>query len=330
MPKGRKGRRSKSSLPVLHIAFVVVFVLAFLEALIISGLFKENLALKARLKTGSQSQLEAKPSVRQGNTRTRNKIAAKKRQRKVVSEKTLYTASGVGIRPASKKKKPLPKLVIVLDDWGYSNQNFYYLRDIALKLDISVLPNHRYSRAAAEMAHRYGKEVMLHLPMEPLNLDKRYWEGVTITTDMDNEQIRQTVLSLLDSVPYVMGVNNHMGSKATADRRVMDTVAGALKGRVIFLVDSVSSSSSVVCKAARNNGMRCLKRDVFIDNDSNISYIKSQLRRALRIAEKKGYAVAIGHDRVNTLRAILEMETELLTRAEVVTAGELVSSFDTN
>ncbi len=330
MPRGRRRRRPKVSLPVLHIAFVLVFLLAILEALIISGLFKENLALKARLEGVRQLQLGAKTSARQGVKSVRNKVATKKKQRKVVSKKSLKIASGVGVRTASKKEKPLPRLVIILDDWGYSNQNFPYLRDIALKLDVSVLPNHRYSRAAAETAHRYGKEVMLHLPMEPLNLDRKYWEKVTITTDMDEGQIGQTVLSLLDSVPYVKGVNNHMGSKATADRRLMNVVVKTLKGRVGFFIDSVSTPSSVVCKVAKENGMMCLSRDVFIDNDSSISYIKSQIRRALRVAEKKGYAVAIGHDRVNTLRAILDMETEILNRVEVVTAGELVSSFDSD
>ncbi len=224
----------------------------------------------------------------------------------------------------SAKVSSRPYLAIVLDDWGYSDRNIHYLKEIGIPLDIAILPGHRFSRQVAQVCRLYHKEVMLHLPMEPMKLSRSHWEPRTVTVEMSEEEIRGILDWALAEVPYAKGVNNHMGSRATADRRVMRIVLRELKRRGLFFLDSYSSPKSVVTEVAKEVGLPCVKRDVFIDNDLNPEYIKGQIRLGMKIARRKGYAVLIGHDRTSTLDTLLIMEPELLENVKVVFVSTLL------
>ncbi len=283
----------------------------FFLSLFVLVLWVENQQLKSQLRL-LKSQRSSKVS----------------RQKKAHSKAPVISQGKSG-KPVSSPRRSFkgtsrPYLAIVLDDWGYSDKNLHYLKEIGIPLDIAILPGHKFSREVVRICRLYDKEVMLHLPMEPMKLSRSHWEPRTITVDMSEKEIRGTIDWALAEVPSAKGVNNHMGSRATADRRVMGIVLRELKRRGLFFLDSYSSPKSVVMEVAREIGLPCGKRDVFIDNDLNPEYIKGQIRLGIRIARRKGYAILIGHDRTSTLDTILVMEPELLRNAKVVFVSTLL------
>jgi len=210
-------------------------------------------------------------------------------------------------KPKKEVKPPkvsLGRIAIVLDDWGYSLNNVSLISQIKSPLTVAVLPDLAYSKKVSRDLHNRGFEVMLHLPMEPK--EKYAMEKNTIRISMDEKQIRGIVardLSLLDNVK---GVNNHMGSMATSDLRTMGAVFKELKKRKLFFLDSYVIADSRCREAAKMCGLRFAKRDIFIDNRNEPSYIKQQLYKLKAKARKNGYAIGIGHDRRNTLQVLKE------------------------
>ena len=165
--------------------------------------------------------------------------------------------------------------------------------------------NHAIEREAAAA----GKGVMLHLPMETIS-------GLNpgpgkVTTEMDDAAIAAQVQRDLDDVDLATGVNNHEGSKATADPRVMNDVAAVLARDDRFFIDSLTSGKSIAESTAHAHGVRVAARDVFLDNRADVAYTEGQLRAAVAIAKRQGSAIAIGHPRPTTLEAIRAMVPEL-------------------
>ncbi len=198
------------------------------------------------------------------------------------------------------------KIAIVLDDWGYNASCLSMLKQITQPVTIAVLPNLPYSRRSAFEAKRKNFEVILHLPMEPLSGDYSSWEKDTITTEMDDATIRTIFARQLASIPYAKGVNNHMGSKATSDYRVMKTIFECLKKRKLYFLDSFVTSGSVAKQMARMTKVRFARRDIFLDNEEDPEYISSQLERLKEKAQDNGVAIGIGHARPNTLKVLVK------------------------
>jgi polysaccharide deacetylase 2 family uncharacterized protein YibQ len=176
-------------------------------------------------------------------------------------------------------------------------------------LTLAVIPKLAHSREIAEDAHRVGLGVMLHLPMEPVG--DKFMEPNTIRTTTSDADILRTLEAALADIPYVEGVNNHQGSAATCDERVMHTLLSALKKKDLFFVDSRTIAGSVGAKVAKETGVRFGARRVFLDNVVEVDPIKDQLRKAMQLALKNGSVIAIGHDKHATLRAIKEMVSEI-------------------
>jgi hypothetical protein len=146
---------------------------------------------------------------------------------------------------------------------------------------------------------------MLHLPMETLS-------GLNpgpgkVTTAMSDAQIVAQVQSDLAEVPLARGVNNHEGSKASADPRVMRAVIGVLAEHKLFFIDSKTNAASVGEDTARQMGVPTAARDVFLDNRADVAYSEAQLSAAAAIAQRTGSAIAIGHPRPTTLAAVRAM-----------------------
>ncbi len=196
------------------------------------------------------------------------------------------------------------KVAIILDDWGYNQANAAYLEGIKSKLTLSVLPRLPYSAAIARRAQALGHEVILHLPMEPRQNVRL--ERDTIMAKMSDKQIRAILDADLTAIPYVRGVSNHMGSKATEDPRVMGILFAFLKKRGVYFVDSNVTPRSVCRAAAEKSGIGFAARDVFLDNRAERDYISNQLAQLCNKARVNGYAVGIGHDRPLTLQILKE------------------------
>ena len=128
---------------------------------------------------------------------------------------------------------------------------------------------------------------------------------------MSDSEIKEVTQKAIHSIPGLIGVNNHQGSRATADRRVMKAVLGELKGNSLFFFDSRTSSQSVGTETARQMGIRTEENQLFIDNTDEVSAVKAKLRTAQDMAIKYGSVIVIGHARMNTAIAVSEMVAEL-------------------
>lgn len=202
-----------------------------------------------------------------------------------------------------------PRLAIIIDDcgqWPDTERGFIAL---PAALTLSVLPFMRYGTQIARDADAAGKGVMLHLPMEPRS-GPDAGPG-SVTTAMDDAAIAARVRDDLAAVPLAAGVNNHEGSRATADDRVMRDVAAVLAQRHVFFIDSRTGADTVAERDAAAAGVLTARRDVFIDDVADVAATESQLRRAADVAKANGSAIAIGHPRPTTLVAVRTLLPEL-------------------
>ncbi|MCX7698372.1 MAG: divergent polysaccharide deacetylase family protein [Candidatus Goldbacteria bacterium] len=195
-----------------------------------------------------------------------------------------------------------PKIAIILDDWGYNKDNFKYIEEIKYPFAISILPGLIYSKDAASLASKNKKLVMLHLPMEPKR--KLPLEKNTIKVNMSDGEIRYTLNKILSEIPYIKGVNNHQGSFATTDKRIMNIIMTILKEKNLFFIDSLTDEKSIAYKSAKENRILTNKRDIFIDNQKKVEYNEIQIDKLKKVAKKKGYAIGIGHDDYITLQVL--------------------------
>jgi uncharacterized protein len=205
-----------------------------------------------------------------------------------------------------------PKLAIILDDMGNDREAAEAVFALHYPLTISVLPYHAHSTEIAEEAQRRGLEVMLHLPMRAIANETP--EAHQLEAGMSGEEVARVLGGMLESVPTASGVNNHEGSLATADAKLMGELMPLLKQRDLFFVDSRTTAATVAFEEAERAGARSGFRNVpFLDDVQDVTAIRKQLELAMRGAKEKGAAIAIGHPHAETLRALKEM----LPRAEV-------------
>jgi uncharacterized protein len=210
---------------------------------------------------------------------------------------TAPPTAGAGIEPGTR-----PRLAIIIDDcgqWPVTERAFVAL---PFPVTLSVLPHVRFGSAIAHAADVAGKGVMLHLPMQTIS--GRYPGPGTITTSMPDAAIRSEVSNDLAELPEARGVNNHEGSLATQDARVMGDIADVLAHDGRFFIDSRTSSASVGESVARERGVRAASRSVFLDNVDEQSAIEARLLEAIADARAHGTAIAIGHPRAATLAAV--------------------------
>jgi len=193
----------------------------------------------------------------------------------------------------------------VIDDLGYNKHHEELLFSIDRPLTLAILPQLAYSGYFAEEGKKRGFETILHLPLEPDNEHDNPGPGV-ITVDMSPDGVRVILKKNLATVPGVVGVSNHMGSRATRDLSLMYLLGRELHAKNLIFLDSLTHPNSAGFAMARLAGTPTMKRDVFLDNQDDFDYITRQIEEAARVAKIKKQAVAIGHIRENTLRAIKE------------------------
>jgi len=206
----------------------------------------------------------------------------------------------------AKTAKPgdFPMLAIVIDDMGRDMLTLDALFDVGVPINVAVLPHLRRSREVALEAKKRGWDVLLHLPMEPKGSDKNDPGKGALWTGMTPAEVKAQMSLDLDTVPFAVGVNNHMGSKFTEDESLMREVIKDLKKRRLFFLDSRTSSKTVAAALAREIGVQSVDRNVFLDNERDVEHIKARIAEAVRIAKKKGFSVAIGHPYPETIAAL--------------------------
>ncbi len=218
------------------------------------------------------------------------------------------------------------RVAIILDDAGGNIPDYNAICSIKEPLTISVLPDMPGSERTAKAMSDAGLEVMLHLPMESVNGSYRRSGGGMVNTSTSDQEIKKIMLEDLSSVKWVAGVNNHMGSKATSDERVMKDVLSVLKGTGLYFIDSRTSEKSVAYRTAREMHVHTAENNVFLDGETEPAYVAESLKRLVMMARKKGSAVGIGHaTRPSTIRMLKELMPEYEKQGiEFVYASELV------
>ncbi len=208
------------------------------------------------------------------------------------------------------------RIAIVIDDLGNDRDAVERIARWPYPVAGAVLPGLADSADAARRLAGSGKEVLLHLPMEPDGYPSvRPGPGVVLRSDSD-ERIAQTVIADLASVPGAVGVNNHMGSAATADARVMRAVVRVLAQRGLFFLDSRTTEATVARRVADEASIPAVSRRVFLDSVETAAAIERSYRDLLAKAKKDGAALAIGHPHPETL-ALLERELPKLSEHRI-------------
>ncbi|QIZ45560.1 divergent polysaccharide deacetylase family protein [Dickeya zeae] len=215
------------------------------------------------------------------------------------------------------------KLALVIDDFGYRPHNENQVLAMPTAISVAVLPNAPYAREMATKAHAQGREVLIHLPMAPMS--KQPLERDTLRPDMSSEEIARILHDAVNKVPYAVGLNNHMGSAMTASLPGMQKVMQAMSAYHLYFLDSMTIGSSQASQAAAGTGIKVLKRKVFLDDTQNVADIRRQFSRAVEIAQRSGYAIAIGHPHPTTIQVLQQMLPTLPADIVLVRPSQLLN-----
>ena len=188
-----------------------------------------------------------------------------------------------------------------------------------------MLPSAPFTGIVAREAKRKGREILLHLPMEPKKYPAVKPGPGALLLSMDEEEIRRVLDRDLKEIPEARGVSNHMGSSFTEDRNKMLIVLTELKKRNLYFMDSRTSENTVGFSLAKEIGLLAAKRSVFLDNDPEPKAIRMQIERLLNMAKHSGYAIGIGHPHRGTLTILREYRSILKTEFRLVDVSELVN-----
>jgi polysaccharide deacetylase 2 family uncharacterized protein YibQ len=234
-------------------------------------------------------------------------------------------------RPPTATPRPKPpshargRLAILLDDAGQSRDLLLAAAALPKPVAVAVLPFLPHSALVANEMHRSGHEVWLHLPMEPEGSPGNNPGPGALLVSMSEAEIRTAVHKAVNNVPHVVGINNHMGSKATADLRTMTWVMQELKGRGLAFIDSRTTQNTVAEDAAFAQGVPANRRHVFLDNERTRAAIRAQLDEAVLRARTDGEAIAIGHVAKTTIEVLAAEIPRLKKRgADLVAPSELL------
>lgn len=233
------------------------------------------------------------------------------------------------LRPRDKTGKEatldISRVAIVIDDLGYDGRLARRFLEIDAPLSFSVLPHGTFSKSIARRVHEAGRELLLHLPMEP----KGYPEvnpGVgALLTGMTDAELVRALRQNLASLPSVKGVNNHMGSKFCEYEQKLRPVMLELKNRGLFFVDSRTTSGTQAYRVAQQLKVPSAERNVFLDNIQSPRAVRGQLKRLIQLSRLKGEAIGIAHPHEVTLEVLKEDIPKLPSRGvELVPVSQLL------
>ena len=195
------------------------------------------------------------------------------------------------------------RVSIIIDDVGNSLARGRRVIALPAPVALAILPHTAHGSRLAREAHRAHKEVLLHLPMQPLNQAEPGPGAIEV--GMPAREIAVTLDYDLRTVPHAIGVNNHMGSRVTRDQDTMRALLDALRARGnLFFVDSLTDGHSTATRTAQTLGVPALARDVFLDHDLDAGAIRARFTELVATARQRGHAIGIGHPHPETLSAI--------------------------
>lgn len=337
----RRGRKRGSGSPgkILALSLVLIAAVALgLYALYISKDESPKIAERTPVSETVKKSTPKKEAQKKPPAQAREKAPKKADEKKPALKAESPKPTDI---PDDTDKKAVtpdghkPRVAIIVDDIGQHKEPIDRLLKLEGPLTFAILPNLPYSKYAAEKAHARGWDVILHLPMEPMESSGYSGEDAgedALLVGQSKEAILARLDKNLSSIPYIEGVNNHMGSKFMENDELMDLVLERINSKGLYFVDSMTSAKSVGYKKAAGMGMKAVKRDVFLDLSSKgPDYVKSQLKKLVEISGKKGSAVGICHPYNATIEAlteympVMEGEVDLSNASDVLSSGKEVS-----
>ncbi|MCK5310468.1 MAG: divergent polysaccharide deacetylase family protein, partial [Desulfobacteraceae bacterium] len=285
---------------------ILVFIVATLA--MVADFFINQRSDKKIDKKSSQSETAKvktkKPLLKSKTESEQKKPEEKETTRKIKYEvfdddtssvpSKIHVKDPVKVKPVI-KKNGLPLVAIIIDDIGYHRRNARTIARLDTNITFAVLPFSPHGEELANELHDMGNQIMLHLPMEPVEYPSVDSGPGSLLSDMNPDELIFQLKKNLDSIPYVVGVNNHMGSKLTPMSEKMNQIFTILKKRNLFFIDSITTGRTKCASSASLLKISFGQRDIFIDNIQESEYIIGQIRQLIRKAEKNGSAIGIAH-----------------------------------
>ncbi|HHF5276348.1 TPA: divergent polysaccharide deacetylase family protein [Haemophilus influenzae] len=213
------------------------------------------------------------------------------------------------------------KLAIVIDDVGYHSKEDAAIFAMPREISVAIIPAAPYARARNQEAKSQGRDILIHMPMQPVSAVKIEDGGLHL--GMSEAQVNDRVNTAKNIVRDAIGMNNHMGSAATADPQLMTYLMTALQEKHLFFLDSRTIGKSVAGKIAKEQGVRSLDRHIFLDDSNEFADVQRQFKAAIHYARKHGSAIAIGHPRANTIAVLQAGLNNLPEDIQLVGMGNL-------
>ncbi|WP_286847329.1 MULTISPECIES: divergent polysaccharide deacetylase family protein [Aminobacterium] len=215
-----------------------------------------------------------------------------------------------------------PLLAIVIDDFGYSYSLAQKVAAIDLPVTWAIIPYRPHSQETVKLAVSKGVPYLVHMPMEAI-IDKGKGDFL-IGVSMSAPAVKKAVQDVFQAFPEAVGMNNHRGSKATSDPHVMEAVMEALVPLGKVFIDSRTSAASVAYKTALKFQVPTAYNSVFLDHEKDIRFMREQFNRAVTIAKRRGWVVAICHNRPDTIPFLQELHDSEINDVKFVTVPELL------
>ena len=210
-----------------------------------------------------------------------------------------------------------PMIAVVIDDMGLDRGRAAKTVALPGPLTLAYLAYANDLAGQTKSARAAGHELLVHVPMEPGSATTDPGPNALLTT-LSAEELARRIEWNLSQFSGFVGINNHMGSKATSDRGAMTAVMAALSRRELLFLDSRTSGETVAHDVAQEAGIPALMRDVFIDHDPSPIAVRAALLQVEQVARRQGHAIAIGHPKDATIAALAEWLPDVLARGFAV------------
>lgn len=241
---------------------------------------------------------------------------------------TAQSPASSGVDDLSKSpRKALPagsraKLAIIIDDVG-TDEQAQKIAALPVRVTPSIFPPEYQRKDTRSLALGF-EHYAIHLPMEASSAKNN---SATLRASDNYEKLRGVIAKLRADFPNAKFINNHTGSKFTADERAMQNLLRAMNEHGFLFIDSRTSPATKAKAAMKGLGMRYVHRDVFLDNQNSVAAVRKKLREAVTLAKKQGYAIAIGHPKSSTLRALAN-SADILGEVDLVYLDEIYEYYE--
>jgi len=304
------------------VGIVILVSVCLIVAMIADFSFQPGRIEKKREGVATPSDKSKTKEVKAKKTVTGLKEKSDKPIRYEVFEDVDHTTIEKPIPPV---KVHMPQIAIIIDDIGYDKKIALALCSLNSNITFSVLPFAPFGKYISGELHAKGSQLMLHLPMEPVEYPDINPGPGAILSDMSPDVLIDQLKKNIRDIPYIVGVNNHMGSKLTSRSDQMNQIFSILKKENLFFVDSITAPKSQCKSSARLLKLKFAQRDVFLDNFQDTEYITGQFKELIDLAKKHGSAIGIGHPYEATLETLSKELPKLKNKVEIVRVSVLTA-----